>query len=97
MSKSNGEKKIGLGSHDLRRMSASLFASHLVDQIKVNPKKDPDGYIKAIEDVVTKTARHINDKDATIPFKSYIAPAALWKNAMWLYESDDRFIPPSGR
>lgn len=97
VTKSNGKKKIGLGSHDLRRMSASLFASHLVDQIKINPKKDPEGYIKAIEDVVTKTARHINDKDATIPFKSYIATAALWKNAMWLYESDDRFIPPTGR
>lgn len=90
------EKGDGFTSHNLRHLAASLFASREVDKIKVDPKKDPEGYIAAIEDVVRRTGEHVND-GAGVAFKSYISPAALWKNAMWLYESDERFVPPTGR
>ena len=86
----------GFTSHNLRHLAASMFASREVDKIKVDPKKDPEGYIAAIEDVVHKTALRVNDGDGVV-FKSYIAPDALWKNAMHIYESDDRFVPPTGR
>lgn len=86
----------GFTSHNLRHLAASMFASREVDKIKINPKKDPDGYIAAIEEVVHKTALRVNDGDGVV-FKSYIAPDALWKNAMHIYESDDRFVPPTGR
>ena len=90
------EKGDGFTSHNLRHLSASLFASREVDKIKVDPKKDPEGYVAAVEDVVRRTGEHVND-GAGVAFKSYIAPDALWKNAMWLYKSDERFIPPTGK
>ena len=90
------EKGDGFTSHNLRHLSASLFASREVDKIKVDPKKDPEAYIAALADVVRRTGLHVNDSP-DVAFKSYIAPAALWKNAMWLYESEARFTPPSGR
>ena len=86
----------GFTSHNLRHLSASLFASREVDKIKIDPKKDPEGYIAALEDVVRRTGEHVND-GAGVAFKSYISPCALWKNAMWLYKSEERFTPPSGR
>ena len=86
----------GFTSHNLRHMGASLFASREVDKIKVDPKKDAEAYIREIEDVVRKTAKHVND-GADVVFKSYIAPDALWKNAKEIYESDERFAPPTGR
>ena len=65
-------------------------------QAEVASALDPEEAIAAIEEVVHKTALRVNDGDGVV-FKSYIAPDALWKNAMHIYESDDRFVPPTGR
>ena len=91
--KAIGKKlNITLGSHDMRRLAASTYASQLVDNIKV-PVKDEEEYIKAVADVVDKVKYFINDKDPAMGFRSYISPEALWHNAREIYAKNKRLEP----
>lgn len=101
--KRDGHADEGLTSHNMRHMSATMLASRLVDELESQyddlegkGERDWNQYIKDIEGVVTKVAKHINDEPVTA-FKSYIAPAALWKHMPEIYASNERFVPPTGR
>jgi len=85
----------GFTAHNIRHAGATRLASELVDQIKIDPKKDRQGYLNALAGVVVRCGRHICDSPS-VALEKYISDSVLFKNAPELLEEYRRAYANEG-
>lgn len=85
----------GFTAHNIRHAGATRLAEKLVGQIKIDPKKDENGYLRELEKVVTECGRHICDSPK-VAFEKYIAPQVLFQRVPWMLEKRWKFANELG-